>query len=506
MIIPFNSIYSGVSFGMLKKSSLNGLDLFAAERYKAPLEKFSSNEDLQNWCTERIKNKYLNKNYEGRTSETSEQRKNILQKWFDCCKKYSPAEALLIIEGITAGLKSSNDSLPPVLNRDVLDKTLECMQKESEDRKNYQQSFIKLYSSTLKTIYSGRNQGYTGWIVIPSMEEAPEDFEKNTAELKALSHKTWCTKSFNTAYYLEKGSFHIYLENSEPKLAARFLQDNIQEIQGEKNDGKIPLKYLDILKEHIKGCKINDKASKQLQAAENAVKKFKDIITALNKPVSEASAEELFKAAGIKYERDKESGLLILDEYRQPDRHFSWNDLGVSENKLFKAVKEIKGDVYFADINASDLGSLEKIGGSADFINSKVSNLGALKYIGGNADFPYSNIINLQNLEYIGGNANFTNSNVQNLGTLKRINKDAYFQFSKIKNLGSLKFIGGNADFMNSIVNNLGSLEYIGGSAVFSGSPVEEPGNLKFIGGDLLLSESNVKDISKVKTGGKVYL
>ena len=47
-ISPFK--YDTISFGAMKKNQFSGLDLYAVERFKAPIEKFNSNEDLQNWA------------------------------------------------------------------------------------------------------------------------------------------------------------------------------------------------------------------------------------------------------------------------------------------------------------------------------------------------------------------------------------------------------------------------------------------------------------------------
>ena len=94
-------------------------------------------------------------------------------------------------------------------------------------------------------------------MIIPSEEHDPENFEANVEKLKALSYKTWCTKSFNAKPYLTKGDFHIYLEDGEPKLGVRFVNDKIQEIQSEKNNGKFPIGYFDILQKHISENNLN---------------------------------------------------------------------------------------------------------------------------------------------------------------------------------------------------------------------------------------------------------
>ena len=45
--------YDTVSFGALKKTQFDGLDYAAVEKFKAPIEKFNSNEDLQKWCKDK---------------------------------------------------------------------------------------------------------------------------------------------------------------------------------------------------------------------------------------------------------------------------------------------------------------------------------------------------------------------------------------------------------------------------------------------------------------------
>ena len=91
----------------------------------------------------------------------------------------------------------------------------------------------------------------TKWVVIPSLKNGSENFEKNVEKLKMLSYRTWCTKTSQAEKYLKNGDFHIFMKNGEPKLCLKFFKNSIVEIQGEKNDNIIPIEYLDILQEHI---------------------------------------------------------------------------------------------------------------------------------------------------------------------------------------------------------------------------------------------------------------
>ena len=60
-----------VSFTAMKKNEFKGIDLVVVNAFRAPVEKFNTNEDFQNWCslkTDEIKNK----NFGGRQPETIE--------------------------------------------------------------------------------------------------------------------------------------------------------------------------------------------------------------------------------------------------------------------------------------------------------------------------------------------------------------------------------------------------------------------------------------------------
>ena len=167
--------------------------------------------------------------------------------------------------------------------------------------------------------------------------------------------------------------------------------------------------------------------------------------------IEKATAENIFRAVGIKCEKDPEDGKLIISNYKSvfplytdKGKRFdiSFFKLGIDENKLFKDVKEIKED--------------------ADFRNSKLTDFGNLKSISGDAYFGDSQVVNLGNLESIGGYADFRDSQVTDLGSLQSIGDSVVFSKSQLTSLGNLKYIGGDAYFDDSQVADLGNLEYIG--------------------------------------------
>lgn len=510
-----------VSFGSMKKNQFSDTDLLIIQnkKYNVQLSKFNVDEQFQNWCKNKIKEKAYAKNsseyrvYQGRHEQTTNERTERLQKWFDFCLKennqYTNAERLLIIDGITSKLRTNNDNLPPKLNKEILRHTMLLIKEIAEN--NSEIDFNKIYMEQSK-IYAlndlsddnGMKLDYTGWIVVPSKEKDYENFEKNVNYLQVLSHHNWCTKSFNADIYLSQGDFHIYLENGNPKLGIRYTKDRMQEVQGENNDGRIPVKYVDTLKEYIKNEKPNIHIKNLIRNAENAKLKVEDFKNKLGKPVNEATAEEIFKTANMFEKRDENDNLIILNSYSQPDYEFSWEDAGINEDDLFKEVKEINGNADFQFSKAKTLGNLKRINGNTDFHYSSIENLGELLEITGSADFGGSRIKTLGKLKEIGENAVFSDSIVQDLGNLEKIGKDAYYSYSKLTNLGKLKEIGGNAYFNNSSVLDTGDLETIGGDANLSLSEIKSLKNIKSIAGTLNLKYSDLKDPGNLKYVSKI--
>ncbi len=205
----------------------------------------------------------------------------------------------------------------------------------------------------------------------------------------------------------------------------------------------------------------------------------------LKDAIKNNDAKTIYRYFGIDVDEDKE-GYLTISAYKQPSYDYTFEDLGMDENKLFEKVKYIKGNANFYRSRIENLGSIESIGGMAYFRYSKITNLGNLKSIGGHADFRDSNVTNLGNLESIGEDADFSYSQITNLGNLESIGEDADFSYSQITNLGNLKSIGGHADFRDSNVTNLGNLKSIGGNVYIRCSKLKQ------------------KDFANIKVGGTI--
>ena len=475
-----------VSFGAMKKHQFQGIDLYVVNKYKAPIDKFNGNDDFQKWCKGKV-DEIIETEYQGRREETTAQRKAMLNEWYQYVLNengaYTDSICLLILDGIVQNLDINSDIIPPVLNKRILADTVDEINSRIKENSKENFNFGKLYQMKLQKQYlkklksvkkNSSNNDYTGWIVIPSYNKNPNDFEDNVQKLKVLSHDNWCTKSFNAEPYLKKGNFHIYMEQGKPKIGIRFEGNTILEIQGEKNNSKIPLGYFNLVESYIRDnrYKLSPSVKEELNMSESARREADELESKLKKQgvdFKTATPEQLFEAMGIKVEKN-ENGKLIIDEYRQPSYIFTFDDIGVNEYKLCKDIIKIKGNAVFEHSILTNLPGLESIEGNADFRFSKLVSIPNLQTIGGNADFRASGLTELSKLQAIGGFADFWGSNITNLPNLESIGGNADFRASKLTDLPKLQIIGGDANFSFSEAINLPGLESIEGNAYIWGS------------------------------------
>ena len=500
-----------ISFGAMKKSEFEGIDLAVVQKFKAPIEKFNSNDDLQKWAGEQAK-VIADNDFGGRHEETEIQRKAMLGEWFgyvlDENNAYKKTTALLILNAITKYLEPDNDNIPPVLNKGVLADCIFEIDKNTKNDPKYQFDFKKMYQNKLRAFYmddieTDTSETATKWVIIPSAKHDPKNFKANVEKLKVFSHKTWCTKSSNAEPYLWQGDFHVYLENGKPKLGVRFVEEEIKEIQGEQNNNKIPLNYLDIIQKYISEnkLKLTTDAKKEIKAAKLIKTEIKKIKKDLKEAIKKNDVKKIYNYFGTKVEEDKD-GYLTISKYVQPSKDYTFKDLGIDENKLLEKVKRIEGDADFSNSQATDLRNLEYIGWCANFRNSQVVDLKNLKHIGIDADFRNSQITNLENLKTIGRDAYFSNSQVVDLRSLEYIRGDADFSHSQVTNLKNLNSIGKSADFSNSQAIDLRNLKSIGEFANFSHSRVTDLRSLKSIGEGAIFSYSKVIDLRNLRSIG----
>lgn len=557
-----------VSFGSLKKTQFEGIDFAVVEKFKAPIEKFNTNEDLQNWCDKKIKDEILNKDFGGRSDESKIQRKAMLKEWTDYVLNentaYNKAIALLILNSITKNLKQDNDKIPPILNKGVLSECVSDIEKDIKLDKKYSFDFGKLYETKLRNFYMEEmNTGETDtkWVVIPSKKHDEKNFEANVEKLKTLSHKNWCTKTFKAEPYLSEGDFHVYLENEQPKLGVRFVENKIQETQGELNNGRIPNDYYDVFESHIKeeNLKLNEKAKEEFEYSKDRNAKIEKSKEKLKPVLATNDAAKIYKELGFKVKVDNE-GYITLSHYAPTfiynNDRFEFSELGINEQQLFEKVKRIDGKADFEYSTITDLKNLEYIG-STFIPGTAINGLGKLKHIEGcifrirplniNKDdikkLDYLNKINLKEIrthsktytpeeifnavgikanrdkdgyltisEYkqpYGDYCTFSDLGIDEnelFKDVKRIKGDARFKLSTLTDLQNLERIDGNACFSGSNITSLGKLEYINEDARFDNSEIEDIGSLKYIGGFAYFRGSLIKDLKNLEIiGGSAY-
>jgi len=509
-----NRINRQLNFEAMKKSQFVGIDRFVVESFKAPIEKFNAMEDFQNWSKDLAK-KFKKKNLLGRTQETTVQRKSMIKEWFDYITKenkaYSWATRLLILAGITSGLKKDEDTIPAVLNKGVLADTISNAQQDLTNNPKFQFNFDTTYRNNLRSFYMDNDVSTsygtdTKWVIIPSKKHDEKNFEANVEKLKMLSHKSWCTKSLNAEPYLAQGDFHIYLENGKPKLGVRFVGNSIQEIQGPQNNSRIPLEYLDLFKKHINenNYRLTANARDEVKTSEKTQQRINKIKNDIAPLIKNKDYIAIFKYFNIPA-KELPNGMLEIGYYCTPNSLFTWKDIGVDENKLFenverisghaefkdtnittfKKLKCIEGDAHFYHSNVISLGSLEEIKGSVNLVLSKVTSLGELKKIGGDARFGCTEITSLNKLEHVGGDL-FINNVMSDLGQLEHVGGTFYCDSEELKSLCNIKYIGGDVKLDSVALKSLGALEHIGGNLVLdNNSKINNLGNLKRIDGTL---------------------
>ena len=509
-----------VSFGAMKKQEFSGIDRVCVDKFKAPIEKFNTNEDLQDWAGEKLQT-ILTTDYEGRREETQIQRKALIKEWGDYLTKendaYNNTAGLLVMSAITKDLEPNNDELPPCLNKGVL---ADVMSKV-DNGENI--NILKDYKTKLRNQYfEETDTGEVGkkWIEIPSKEHDPENFEKNVDKLKTLSHKNWCTHSFNAEPYLSEGDFHILLDNGKPRLGVRFYEDTITEIQGVQNNSQIPLEYFEDAKAHVEknNYELDYRAIDEFEDAEIKKEECEEAKKVLQPAIEKNDFPKILDYFHIKSKEDK-AGFYTISHYdlKHTGRGIKPADLGVNEDAMFTKIKRIEGKMNLEGSKLTDTGELESIGGYTTIPNCELKSLGKIKHIKDGLDISYSQLTDLGDLEkvygsfkaemsglkslgklkYISGHADFRDSQITDLGELEYIGGSANFNYSPIEDLGNLKFIGGKATF-NDKIKSLKNLERIEGSADFTDSVIEDLGNLKYIGFNAIFSKDATKQLNSI--------
>ena len=181
----------------------------------------------------------------------TDNRKEVLNEW----RKYltegndvyanDPFFQDYVWGSITSELRNNRPDVPVSLNPAALALVYDALIEQPDGRK-----FMPLYSSALEQVSIGDigdNAVDIGaekeWIKIPQTAKNSPDYEKNVGLLRNLSCSTWCTSRGMEKEYVTSGDFWVLRHGGETKLAVRFKDDEVAEIQGQRNDGTIPAEY-----------------------------------------------------------------------------------------------------------------------------------------------------------------------------------------------------------------------------------------------------------------------
>lgn len=456
---PIKSKNGEVSFCALKKSAFRGFDLECVNRFKAPIETFNSVDELHKWAMTKLREKLNPEFHRANDHLITAERNDILDSWYnilmkDKSYKQNPTLSLIIADGITHDLSKTNKDIPPIFYPSALINTIRQIRKNIANVKGYSFNFNKIYSENLrknviKDVGAIANSDETKWIRIPSAGNDDVNFDLNVEKLRILSHRTWCTKFTHARPYLAAGDMYIYLDKGKPKVCIRLINDSINEIQGKKNNGYIPVDEVDNVIDFINKEGLDISLVKaNIQSAREAKKTFEELKVKIEPLIKENDKKKLFALFNIRAKID-DDGKLILSHYNQPSKYYSYSDLGINENKLLAGLKKIERDGDFSYSSLEVLEDLEEIGQNAYFNNSPISRLPKLKSIGNLAKFS-ENIREVPKLETIGFNAWMSNCEDINFASLRSVDGDLFITDSKIKELPMLEFVAGD-------VNNRGS-------------------------------------------------
>lgn len=510
--------YFSPSFKAMKKKEFTGIDRLVVEKYNAPIQEFNFREDFDAWAESRCEEIY-NKDYQGKSDYIADIRKHDLRPWWeDICRAdsdygfYTPAQRLLIMDGITKDLGENNDTRPPTWNRDMMAQTMFKLMYEVESGKNVgDYNFGKAYTNHMKLCKWSEpttDTNITGWVRIPSKENDPKNYKTNLIKLKALRQRCRVGTDKNE---LLKGDYHVYLEKGVPRLGIGLNGDKISNIEdiyvrARGDIGGIPFRYYDECCQYIKdnNLEISDSIRDYLKQRKSTINKY----APLKKKIKESNPEEIFNVLGIKSKKDKKGMLTISHFSRSKEMEedsVTFDDLGINLGELLKNVKIINGDANLRNQTIKSLPNLEYIGGDAKFSHSIIDDLSKLKEIGGNCDFHRAKIKDMSGLEKICGYANFDSAIIGNLSGLIELPGGEEFQYAEIDDLSGLKTFKGG--FHCTKIRDLSGLETIEDNAHFGYSEIEDLSGLKAIGKDAWCQGAIIGNMSGLTSiGGRALL
>ncbi len=394
----YNLSTDTVSFCALKKSQLNKYQLLCTNYFKLPLEKFKTPEDISKWAKEELyattdPNRYVKYQtfppYEVDESITKD-RTSRLKEWEnyllnDKEMQRHPELAYIIANSLTKELYPETKDIPPIFNKKAvqttinkIDDIIDSNPKATINFKNEYQNQLRI--SVLKSVKllkdkTPHSKGI--WVEIPSISNDFAGFPENVKNLNVLSSDAWCTKGHFAEQYLAKGDIYIYMEKNCPELSVRMEGNKIAEVRDRNHNSKIPLRYFNSLKHLITQNKLEG-YEQDLQDLEYRQARVDFAKSLIKEDIENKNYVNILKSSGIDV-TVREDGLLELSHFVKPDKNYTYQDLGVNENDMFRHIAAIKGNANFSDTAVTNLGKLESIDGYVDLSCSRLNSLGNVK-------------------------------------------------------------------------------------------------------------------------------
>lgn len=379
-----------VSFGAIKKSQLDPYQLLCANYFKAPLEKFNEKEDLKNWAREELLKKMDVNAYPCESQLDTQERVDRLTNWReyllnDEYMKDHPTIAVFIADSITRDLYPETKNFPPLYDQEIMSETLSEMDKILEKnpkatigfKNKYQENIRQKMLETAEIFPDKKLKGRAYWVHVPSMEKDSENIDRNLKTLNVISTEAWCTKGHFAKKYLKEGDFYILMDKNQPEISVRTEGDKIVEVRDRNHDANIPLTYSESVKELKNGQSLDgyDLEIQNLEHRKALVDFAKQMI---QEDIDSKNYANILRSCGIEV-KVLDDGMLELSKFKKPHREYTYQDLGINENEMFRHIHAIRGTADFGGTQVTNLGALKEIDGYTFMAFSKLSGLGKVK-------------------------------------------------------------------------------------------------------------------------------
>lgn len=466
---PIKKGSNALSFGALKKTHFSGIELCCVNQFRAPIEKFNSNEDFNQWANKKI-NDILNSKKlltpPLKTNPILELKPKRVSEWIDAMcgedSKYKdkPAYGLIVLKSVFKDLDYSMDLLPSTVDVETLDLTIAQIEEELKLNPKKTFDFDKLYKKNLSKKYIDEEKQKQGipsdyqkpfWIKIPAQKNAPDEFEENVQRLKAMSSPFWCTKNDHKAKGVlqgfEGGDFYICIRADEPKIGMRTKWDGVFDVQGKFNDFYVPYKYYDVIEGKITEIGASITTDSPYSKYRNFAKQAQDIWSKIPDAIVKKDYKTIMDYFGYN-PTVLEDGSFEVETFRgYPSCLKYFEKYGISEEEFVGLIKKVKGDVFFSSSNLKTPLNIEEVGGNLFVNEGEMTSLGKIKRIGGNLNIYDSKIDDLGELEEIGGSFTPGSAPLKNLGKLKVIKGVAALSNEQVMHIKQLKEAG-NMDIL----------------------------------------------------------